>query len=151
MAALGPPLWDAGLGLANQGDIDAQQLAGAVATATHGSGVRLGSFSSTVRRMRMVLADGEVLEVQETQPELMQAAQVAIGMLGVITQLELEVAPAHRLRERVEHWSWEEAWARFDQCSRDHRHYSFFWIPTQESAALYNLDQSGGSMAGVWS
>ena len=34
----GEPLWEHGLALANQGDIDTQAIAGAVATATHGSG-----------------------------------------------------------------------------------------------------------------
>jgi FAD/FMN-containing dehydrogenase len=38
ISAFGPPLWDAGLALGNQGDIDTQGIAGAVATATHGSG-----------------------------------------------------------------------------------------------------------------
>ncbi len=40
---LGDPLWAAGLALANQGDIDSQQMAGAVSTATHGSGIDLTS------------------------------------------------------------------------------------------------------------
>ena len=40
----GEPLWAAGLALANQGDIVAQQIAGAVSTATHGSGLKLGCF-----------------------------------------------------------------------------------------------------------
>src|SRR5437868_8323734 len=44
----GEPLWADGLGLANQGDIVAQQIAGAISTATHGSGLEFGSFSSSV-------------------------------------------------------------------------------------------------------
>ena len=50
----GDPLWAERLALENQGDIDTQQIAGAVATATHGSGLALGSFSATVRRVRLV-------------------------------------------------------------------------------------------------
>ena len=46
---MGQSFWDAGLSLKNQGDIDAQTIAGAVATGTHGSGIEFGSFSSTVR------------------------------------------------------------------------------------------------------
>src|SRR5436305_768378 len=57
----GEPLWAAGLALANQGDIVAQQIAGAVSTATHGSGVQLGCFSSSVRGLRLVTASGDVL------------------------------------------------------------------------------------------
>jgi FAD/FMN-containing dehydrogenase len=143
----GEPLWAAGLSLANQGDIVEQQIAGAVATATHGSGLRLGSFSSAVRRLRLVTARGEVVEAGEDSPDLLHAAQVSVGMLGVVTELELEVAPAHRLRERVEHWSWHEAWGRFEELAETHRHYSFFWMPSEDSALLYGLAEPGVSLA----
>jgi FAD/FMN-containing dehydrogenase len=143
----GEPLWAAGLALPNQGDIVAQQIAGAVSTATHGSGLRLGSFSSSVRRVRLITATGKVVEIGEQDPDRLHAAQVAVGMLGVITEVELEVAPAYRLRERVEHWSWDDAWLRFDELAETHRHYSFFWMPSEDSAALYGLASAGESLA----
>jgi FAD/FMN-containing dehydrogenase len=143
----GEPLWEAGLALANQGDIVAQQIAGAVATGTHGSGLRLGSFSSSVRRLRLVTAAGDVRDIGEDDPELLHAAQLAIGMLGVVTELELEVTPAYRLRERIEVWSWQEAWDDFEVHAKQHRHFSFFWMPAEESAALYGLSQPGVSLA----
>lgn len=143
----GEPLLGAGLALANQGDIVAQQIAGAVSTATHGSGLGFGSFSSSVRRVRLVAADGEVVEADEANPDLLHAAQVAVGMLGVITELELEVAPAYRLQERVERWTWDEAWEPFDELVRAHRHYSFFWMPSEDSAALYGLASPGVQVA----
>src|SRR5947207_9776119 len=72
----GEPLWAEGLGLANQGDIVAQQIAGAVSTATHGSGLGSGSFSASVRRLRLVTASGDVVEATEDTPDLLHAAQV---------------------------------------------------------------------------
>ena len=147
IGAFGPPLWDAGLALQNQGDIDTQAIAGAVATATHGSGLALPSFSATVRRVRLVTAGGDVLELDERDPRL-PAAQVALGMLGVITELELEAAPAYRMAERIEHWSWEDAWGRLDELARRHRHYSFFWLPAEGSGELYGLAApDGGGLA----
>jgi FAD/FMN-containing dehydrogenase len=139
----GEPLWAAGLALANQGDIVAQQIAGAVSTATHGSGLGLGCFSASIRRARLVTAAGDVLEIGDDDPELLHAAQVSVGMLGVLTELELEVAPAYRLAERIEHWSWDAAWEPFDELARAHRHYSFFWMPSEASAALYGLASPG--------
>lgn len=136
----GEPLWAEGLALANQGDIVAQQIAGAISTATHGSGLRLGSFSSGVRRLRLVTAAGEIVEIGEDEPDVLHAAQVSVGMLGVITEVELEVAPAYRLRERIGNWSWDEAWGPFEELARRHRHYSFFWMPSRESAMLYGLE-----------
>ena len=144
VADFGPPLWDAGLSLGNQGDIDTQGIAGAVATATHGSGLDLPAFSATITRMRIVTAAGDVLELDEGD-ERLHAAQVALGMLGVVTELEIQAVPAHRLSERIERWTWDDAWGRLDEMSRAHRHYSFFWIPADGSAALYGLSAPAGA------
>jgi FAD/FMN-containing dehydrogenase len=143
----GEPLWAHGLALANQGDIVAQQIAGAIATGTHGSGLRLGSFSSAVRRVRVVTPSGEIVTFDERDLDRLHAAQVAVGTLGVVTEVELEVSAAYRLRERIEHWSWDEAWSRFDELAETHRHYSFFWMPCDDSAALYGLATDGESLA----
>ncbi len=141
------PLWDAGLALINQGDIDTQQIAGAVATATHGSGIRYTHLSGVVQRVRLVTASGEIREITEDEPELLAAAQVAVGMLGVMTQLELQVTDAYRLKQQVDLWRWEEVLERWDELVEEHRHFGFFWLPSEESGALYNLDGHGHPMA----
>jgi FAD/FMN-containing dehydrogenase len=141
------PLWREGLALRNQGDIDTQQIAGAVATATHGSGIRNTCFSGVVRGVRLVTATGELRDISESEPELLRAAQVSLGMLGVMTQLELEVTDAYRLTEQVDLWPWQEVLDRWDELVHDHRHFGFFWLPAEESAALYNLASHGGTMA----
>jgi FAD/FMN-containing dehydrogenase len=137
------PLWSEGLALINQGDIDTQQIAGAVSTATHGSGTRFTSLSGVVRAVRLLTASGEVREIGEQEPELLRAAQVSVGMLGVITELELEVTAAYRLRQRVDLWGWDEVLERWDELVSEHRHFGFFWLPTEESGALYNIDGHG--------
>jgi FAD/FMN-containing dehydrogenase len=141
------PLWREGLALKNQGDIDTQQIAGAVSTATHGSGIRNTCFSGVVRGVRLVTAAGEIREIDESQPDLLRAAQVSIGMLGVMTRLELEVTDAYRLTEQIDLWRWDEVLERWDELVHEHRHFGFFWLPTDESAALYNLDTHGQTMA----
>lgn len=138
------PLWDAGLALRNQGDIDTQQIAGAVSTATHGSGTRYTSLSGVVRGVRLVTATGEVLEIADDDPDLLHAAQVAVGMLGVMTRLELEVTDAYRLREQVGLRPWDDVMANWEELVAEHRHFGFFWLPTEESGALYNLRSHGG-------
>ena len=141
------PLWSQGLALKNQGDIDTQQIAGAVATATHGSGIRNTCFSGVVRGVRLVTATGEVRDIGESEPDLLRAAQVSIGMLGVMTQLELEVTDSYRLTEQIDLWPWEEVLERWDELVHEHRHFGFFWLPTEESAALYNLSSHEQTMA----
>jgi FAD/FMN-containing dehydrogenase len=141
------PLWAEGLALKNQGDIDTQQIAGAVATATHGSGIRNRCFSGVVRGVRLVTATGEVRDIDESEPDLLRAAQVSIGMLGVMTRLELEVTDSYRLTEQIELWPWEAVLERWDELVHEHRHFGFFWLPTEESAALYNLASHEQTMA----
>jgi FAD/FMN-containing dehydrogenase len=141
------PLWREGLALKNQGDIDTQQIAGAVATATHGSGIRNTCFSGVVRGVQLVTATGEIRDIDESEPELLRAAQVSVGMLGVITQLQLEVTDAYRLSEQIDLWPWEQVLERWDELVHEHRHFGFFWLPTEESAALYNLSSHGQTLA----
>ncbi|SDS07441.1 FAD/FMN-containing dehydrogenase [Nocardioides scoriae] len=141
------PLWEAGLALRNQGDIDTQHVAGAVATSTHGSGTRFTSLSGAVRRMRIVTASGEVLDVGEDRPDLLHAAQTSVGMLGVVTQLELAVTEAYRLQQQVGLWSWDDVMEQWDDLVATHRHFGMFWLPSEESGALYNLDGHGEPMA----
>ena len=141
------PLWAEGLALKNQGDIDTQQIAGAVATATHGSGIRNTCFSGVVRGVRLVTTTGEVRDIDESEPDLLRAAQVSIGMLGVMTRLELEVTDSYRLTEQIDLWPWEEVLERWNELVHEHRHFGFFWLPTEESAALYNLASHDQKMA----
>jgi FAD/FMN-containing dehydrogenase len=144
VAEFGDALWAAGLALSNQGDIDTQAIAGAVATGTHGSGNALPSFSATLRACRLVNGHGDIVEIDETRPELLHAAQVSVGMLGVMTSLTLEVAAAYRLSERIEHWQFGDVRARWDELFAEHRHFSFFWLPSEASAHLYGLTTPPG-------
>ena len=118
-----------------------------MATATHGSGIRNTCFSGVVRGVRLVTGTGEIRKITEREPELLRAAQVSIGMLGVMTQLELEVTDSYRLSEQVDLWPWQEVLERWDELVHEHRHFGFFWLPTEESAALYNLHGDGQTMA----
>ena len=145
IAELGEPLWNAGLSLRNQGDIDAQAISGAIGTATHGSGIKYQALSLAMKGCRIVTGNGDVVVVNESTPDLLRAAQVSIGMLGVMTEVELSAAPAYRLRERIERWSWEETLAGWEENVRAHRHFSFFWLPFDESAPLYGIPVPEGT------
>jgi FAD/FMN-containing dehydrogenase len=127
---IGEPLRRAGLALSTMPDIDRQALAGSVATGTHGTGREIGSLSSYVTGLRLVLASGDALEVTpERSPELFRAAQVSLGALGVITHLRLALEPAFRLRERNWTAPFETCMAQLDSHVASNRHFEFFWFP----------------------
>lgn len=136
----GDPLWEQGLALANQGDIDTQAIAGAIATATHGSGRTLPSFSAALEAARIVDGLGNVVEIsRETTPDALAALQTSIGLLGIMTQLTIKVVPAYELHSRTEVLPFAEMMNRFSDYLNTYRSFTFFWCPTDESAELYGL------------
>lgn len=126
---LGEPLAEAGLALANQGDIDAQTIAGAVATGTHGTGARLGSLASQVVGLRLVMADGTVRELTaENDGDTFYAAQVSLGALGIVTSLRLRLETAYRLAERRVDLEFAALDEQLDALIGENRHFEFFWF-----------------------
>lgn len=136
----GDPLWEKGLALTNQGDIDTQAIAGAIATATHGSGKHLANFSAALEGARIVDGMGNLVEIsRDSTPDELAALQTSIGLLGIMTQVTLKVSPAYELHSRNEVLPFEAMMERFDEYLDSYRSFTFFWCPTDESAELYNL------------
>ncbi len=136
---LGDPLWDLGLALTNQGEIDRQAIAGAIATGTHGTGLRLPSISSKLRRARIVTGTGDIVEVDESTPDELRAAQVSMGMLGVMTEIELEVSPAYEIHEWIGYVPFDVVFPRSLELAQRHRNYSFLWLPTHQTAVNFDI------------
>ncbi len=77
-------------------------IAGACATATHGSGVTNGSLATAVVAMEIVTADGEVVQVsREADSRTFEGAVVNLGALGVVTKITLRIQPTFQMRQDV--------------------------------------------------
>jgi FAD/FMN-containing dehydrogenase len=140
---IGEPLFQAGRALANQGDIDRQAIAGAVATGTHGTGRRHGSFSSSLRAVELVTPDGDLATIDATSPGgRLQAAALSLGMLGVMTRLTLATLPAFKLHERAVAIDFDACLAAYPEAERTHRHAEFWWIPPLDACVLKTLDET---------
>ena len=140
ISALGQPLRAAGLALANQGDIDLQTIAGAVMTGTHGNGIELPCLAAPVRAMRLMTAADEIVELsRERTPDQLAAAQVSLGMLGVVLDLTLDLVPAYDLHERLWQASFDEGIEAAEELARANRHFMFFWCPHEHSGSLFSL------------
>jgi FAD-linked oxidoreductase len=133
-------LWDEGLALANQGDVNPQSLAGAMATGTHGTGRELGSLATFARGFRLIGADGEALWCDvTTSPDLFQAQRLSLGLFGVATEILCSVVPAFHLAERIEKRPWGEVRERYDELVEQERHVEFWLFPHADSVILKTL------------
>ena len=91
-----------GYALHNLASLPHISVAGACATATHGSGDRHGNLSTAVSALEMVTANGElVILSREKDGEQFRGAVVGLGGLGVVTKLTLNVSPAFEMRQDI--------------------------------------------------
>ena len=134
-------LWDEGLALANQGDVNPQSVAGSMATGTHGTGRELGSLSTFARGFRLVMADGSARWCDAAgEPELFEAQRLSLGMFGIAAEIEVAVVPALHLSERIEKRPWAEVRECFDELVATHRHVEFFLFAHADDVILKTLD-----------
>ncbi len=118
------------MALPNLGDISYQSLAGTVATSTHGTGIRHGGLATRVIGVQLVSADGSVVSCSAgEEPDLLDAARVSLGALGVITSITLSTVPAFNLRAVEEPMRLDDVLGSLDEMVGSNDHFEFFWVP----------------------
>ncbi|MEM7314713.1 MAG: D-arabinono-1,4-lactone oxidase, partial [Planctomycetota bacterium] len=124
---LGPLLWELGLSLPVQGDVDPQTLGGAIGTGTHGTGRNHGAISTLVVGFRLLLADGSFIDCDaENNANVFNAGRVGLGTLGIMTQIRLQCEPAFHLQHKMWTIPRDEFRTRHNQLLDSHRHCEFF-------------------------
>ncbi len=102
------------MALANLASLPHISVAGAVATATHGSGERIGNLASAVTALEFVTADGELRTARRGDPDF-GGLVVGLGATGAVTRVTLETEPAYAMRQRVfEGLAWDALLENFD-------------------------------------
>jgi xylitol oxidase len=86
--------------LANLASLPHISVAGACATATHGSGAGNGSLSTAVAALDIVTAEGELVTLRRGDPGF-DGAVVSLGALGVVTSVTLDLVPYFEIRQYV--------------------------------------------------
>lgn len=125
-----------GLALPNLPDIDAQTLAGAIATGTHGTGAQLPAVHDGVVGARLVRPDGQVVELAGPRDaDALAAVRVSLGSLGVVSQLTLRVVPAFNLQRKVWLQPIDDLLRDAPALAAKHRHFEMFVLPFTGYAA----------------
>jgi len=143
LGALGPALAEKGRAMANLPDINKQSLAGALATATHGTGSKLQALHGDVTGLRLVTPDGRVIDCSaDSNAEVFQAARVSLGALGVISQVRLKTIPNRRIRRRVWIEPFQDALAKAEARWAQHRNFEFYAVPFTGLAVGISHDET---------
>ena len=124
-----------GLAMPNLGDIDAQTVAGAISTGTHGTGTAHSTLASCVEAVTMVTAGGKVERFTTGAPEF-PAARLGLGALGVLAEVTLRCVPAFTLLADERPMALTDVLAGLDDWLPEHDHVEFFWYPYTDRAQL---------------
>ena len=99
---LGPQLDRAGFALRNLASLPHVSVAGACATATHGSGDRNGNLATAVSAIEFVAPGGDlVILSREHDGEQFAGAVVSLGALGIVTKLTLDLVPTFQIAQVI--------------------------------------------------
>ncbi|WP_309106353.1 FAD-binding protein [Arthrobacter sp.] len=103
-----------GFALPNLASLPHISIAGAISTATHGSGDRNGNLATSVAELELIGADGNLRRLRRGDPDF-DGSVVALGALGIVTQVTLDIEPTFSVRQDVfEALSWEQVLADID-------------------------------------
>ncbi|MHA3701704.1 D-arabinono-1,4-lactone oxidase [Jatrophihabitans sp. YIM 134969] len=135
-------LAEQGLALPNLGDIDAQSVAGAIATGTHGTGARFTGLAAMVVGLDLLTADGTVRHL--TEGDEFQAARVGLGALGITTAVTFRCEPSFLLRAVERPAGLDETLEGFDEWVGSHDHAEFYWFPHTRRVLTKTNDRVDG-------
>ena len=125
---------DHGLALGFFPAIGWQTVAGAIMTATHGTGMEYGNLATLVVCLEMVIASGEVMMICKGN-DLFNAVTVSLGLLGVVTQITFQAENAFNLKEITTVMTLEECIDQYHNLTESHE-YSRLWIDLISSSCL---------------
>jgi FAD/FMN-containing dehydrogenase len=118
-----------GQGMRNLGSIKEQSIAGAVSTATHGTGRNIGNISTQIVGMNLVTGRGDVLTISEERDhELMSAARTSLGALGIITQVTIQCVRDYNLLYKSEPQPFEEVLDHLDDYLSANERVRLYWL-----------------------
>jgi L-gulono-1,4-lactone dehydrogenase len=137
---LGEELRSRGLAMENQGDVDPQTLAGAISTATHGTGGGFRNLSSQVVGVRLLDGNGELHEIRERDE--LRAARVSLGALGAISAVTLRCVPAFTVHRVDEPRALDELLTRLDEHVDSHDHWEAFVMPYTRRALTLSSERT---------
>ncbi len=127
---LNPLLWSHGLAMCNLGDVDAQSIAGAISTGTHGTGAEFCGLAGLVVGLQVVLADGSIVDCTATrEPDLFQAARLGLGAIGVLSKVTLDCPRAYALNAREKPEALDDVLGNLADIRAQVDHFEFYWWP----------------------
>jgi alditol oxidase len=97
---LAPIIDKRGYALHNLASLPHISVAGAISTATHGSGLHNGNLATAVSALELVTVDGQVHSVSRNDQHF-AATVVGLGAASIVTRVTLDLQPTYQVAQSV--------------------------------------------------
>jgi xylitol oxidase len=152
--ALAAELQRQGFALHNLASLPHISLAGAVATATHGSGDGNRNLAGAVAGLEIVTADGSILSARRGDAYF-DGLVVGLGALGIVSRLTLDIEPSYQVSQNVYvNLDWSRVLENFDDVTSSAYSLSLFtdwrgqriaqaWVKRRTGDPRQSVSESG--------
>jgi L-gulonolactone oxidase len=143
LEALSSAMRACGLAFPVLGTVKFQSIAGAISTATHGTGLRFGSVSSLVTELELITASGEVLRCsRDENPDVFAAARCGLGALGLISTVTLQCEPAFCLQSVERRENLASTLQDLDRLLQSNDHFKLWWFPHTQTCLTFEQNRT---------
>jgi L-gulonolactone oxidase len=143
LEALSSAMRSQGLAFPVLGTVKFQSIAGAISTATHGTGLRFGSVSSLVTELELITAAGEVLRAsREQNTDVFAAARCGLGALGLISTVTLQCERVFCLKGIERREKLNSTLHDLDRLLESNDHFKLWWFPHTDTCLTFQQNRT---------
>ena len=123
------------LALPTMGTIAEQTVSGAISTGTHGGSLEHKSLSGYVQALRLIRADGSILQLDCSQ-DIFKAAAISIGLLGIVSTVTFQCVPAFSLQSQVISLPMDTFLQQFDEINQNNKYVDIRYSPIADKVQI---------------
>lgn len=131
-----PLLETIGMAFENMGDIQAQTIAGAISTGTHGTGKAFGSLSNQIIAWTWIDGLGNTHHHRRSDNQLSKALSLSLGLLGVLVDVTIKTIPLYSLQVENTKQLFDDALSQWRTDLEVNRHIEWFYFPGTEKVQV---------------
>lgn len=134
-------------GIISMPDVDYQSWGGATATGTHGTGKDLSALHAYIKSLKLVTAEGELIECDENNnADYFQAAKVSLGSLGAITECTIQNRDLYKLHRKVYFKPLEYVLENGDKFFEENNNFELYYLPHSAYCLLISHNEYEGEL-----
>lgn len=125
----------------NLGSINAQSIAGAISTATHGTGLGFQCLASQVESLKLIDGEGNNREFTKND-EAFNAIVTGFGSFGIVYEYLLNVVPCFQMHAITDNTTFDDLIENLDSYVKGYDHFKFWWLKPNDNVIIFKYNRT---------